>query len=108
MLGLCWDERLASIPDLLAAIFATRLDAEVLTLGSADVVLSQKPDWPRPVPLLLSERYGPAFRMIGGRGRVQPGGTSLTKGDLPSAEPGPCILRCATAGRWAEAAHKRR
>lgn len=91
LMDLRWDDGLASIldtvdsaiqsgraapfavADLITAIFAVRPDAEVLALGLADVVLSQKLKWPRPVPLLLSERYGAAFRTIGGRGRVRPG-----------------------------------
>ncbi|MBO9126444.1 DUF1403 family protein [Rhizobium sp. 16-449-1b] len=91
LMDLRWDEGLASIldtvdsaiqsgraapfavADLITGIFAVRPDAEVLALGLADVVLSQKLKWPRPVPLLLSERYGAAFRTIGGRGRVRPG-----------------------------------
>jgi hypothetical protein len=39
----------------------------------ADCVLAQKLKWSKPVPLLLSQRFGPAFRTIGGRGRVRPG-----------------------------------
>ncbi|WP_080705475.1 DUF1403 family protein [Rhizobium rhizogenes] len=91
LMDLRWDDGLASIldtvdsaiqsgraapfavADLITGIFAVRPDAEVLALGLADVVLSQKLKWPRPVPLLLSERYGAAFRTIGGRGRVRPG-----------------------------------
>ncbi|NKK60593.1 DUF1403 family protein [Rhizobium leguminosarum bv. viciae] len=91
LMDLRWDDGLASIldtvdsaiqsgraapfavADLITAIFAVRPDAEVLALGLADVVISQKLKWPRPVPLLLSERYGAAFRTIGGRGRVRPG-----------------------------------
>ncbi|WP_170212272.1 MULTISPECIES: DUF1403 family protein [Agrobacterium tumefaciens complex] len=92
-----WDETLASIPDivdsanqsgraapfavadLIAAIFAVRPDAEVLALGLADAVLAQKLKWPQPISLLLPERYGPAFRTIGGRGRVRPGEPAYPK-----------------------------
>jgi len=91
LLALRWDEKLAVIPDLtdaalqsgravpfaladlIAAITAVRPDAEVLAFLLADSVLAQKLNWPNPVPLVLSERYGPAFRTIGGRGRVRPG-----------------------------------
>lgn len=50
-----------------------------MALGLADIVLSQKLNWPRLVPLLLPERYGPAFRTIGGRGRVRPGELAYPK-----------------------------
>ncbi|TCV67487.1 DUF1403 family protein [Neorhizobium sp. S3-V5DH] len=97
LLGMKWDDRLASIPDmvdsanqsgraapfavadLITAIFAVRPDAEVMALGLAEVVLAQKLGWPRPVPLLLPERFGSAFRTIGGRGRVRPGEPAYPK-----------------------------
>ena len=97
LLGMTWDDRLASIPDmvdsanqsgraapfavadLITAISAVRPDAEVLALGLAEVVLAQKMNWPKPVPLLLPERFGPAFRTIGGRGRVRPGEPAYPK-----------------------------
>lgn len=90
LLGVRWDDALASAPDLvdtaiqsgraaplalanlISAIATARPDAEVLALGLADVVLSRKLNWPKPVPLLLPERFGPGFRTIGGRGRVRP------------------------------------
>ncbi|KEA04509.1 DUF1403 family protein (plasmid) [Agrobacterium fabrum] len=90
LLGIRSDNALASVPDLvdtaiqsgraaplaladlISAITTARPDAEVLAVGLADVVLSRKLSWPKPVPLLLPERYGPAFRTIGGRGRVRP------------------------------------
>lgn len=90
LLALGWDEQLAAIPDLtdaalqstraapfamaglITSIVAARPDAEVLAFLLADTLLAQKLKWPKPVPLLLSERYGPAFRTIGGRGRVRP------------------------------------
>ncbi len=97
LLGMKWDDSLALIPeiadsanqsgraapfaaaDLIAAISAVRPDAEVMALGLADVVLARKLNWPRPVPLLLPERFGPAFRTIGGRGRVRPGEPAYPK-----------------------------
>jgi len=97
LLGMKWDDGLASIPDmvdttiqsgrlvplvvaeLISAMTTTRPDAEVMALGLAETVLAQKLNWPRPVPLLLPERYGPAFRTIGGRGRVRPGEPAYPK-----------------------------
>lgn len=91
MCALRWDDGLASIPDqvdtaiqsgraapfavagFLTAIVTARPDAEALALGLADVVLAHKLKWSKPVSLLLAQRYGPAFRTIGGRGRVRPG-----------------------------------
>ncbi len=97
LFGLRWDDGLASIPDivdsayqsgraapfavadLITAISAVRPDAEVLSLGLADVVLAHKLNWPKPVPLLLPERFGAGFRTIGGRGRVRPGEPAYPK-----------------------------
>jgi hypothetical protein len=91
LFGFGWDDGLVSIADLvdtasqsgraaplaladlISAITTVRPDAEVLALGLAEIVLAQRLKWPKPVPLLLPERYGPAFRTIGGRGRVRPG-----------------------------------
>ncbi|TDK29836.1 DUF1403 family protein [Rhizobium deserti] len=97
LFGLRWDDGLASVPDLvdtatqsgraaplaladlISAITTVRPDAEVLVLGLAEMVLAHKLKWPKPVPLLLPERYGPAFRMLGGRGRVRPGEPAYAK-----------------------------
>ncbi|RCS21930.1 DUF1403 family protein [Phyllobacterium salinisoli] len=97
LFSLGWDDGLASVPDLvdtatqsgraaplavaalISAITTVRPDAEVLALGLAEMVLAHKLKWPKPVPLLLSERYGPAFRTIGGRGRVRPGEPAYPK-----------------------------
>ncbi|WP_075293183.1 DUF1403 family protein [Pararhizobium arenae] len=97
LLDIKWDESLASISDivdsanqsgraapfavadLITAISAVRPDTEVLALSLADVVLARKLHWPQSVPLLLTERFGPAFRTIGGRGRVRPGEPAYPK-----------------------------
>ena len=97
LFGLRWDDGLASIPDivdsaiqsgraapfavadLITAISAVRPDAEVLALGLADVVLAHKLKWSKLVPLHLPERFGAAFRTIGGRGRVRPGEPAYPK-----------------------------
>ncbi|WP_312809069.1 DUF1403 family protein [Agrobacterium cavarae] len=114
LLGLRWDDGLVSIPDivdsanqsgraapfavadLITAISAVRPDAEVLALAMAEVVLSHKLKWPKAVPLLLPERYGPAFRTIGGRGRVRPGEPAYPKAICLSLVDGvEAALRCA-------------
>lgn len=97
LLGLKWDESLASVPDiadsamqsgraapfavvdLITAISAVRPDAEMLALGLAEAVLAHRLNWSKPVPLLLPERFGSAFRTIGGRGRVRPGEPAYPK-----------------------------
>jgi len=91
LMALRWDDNLAAVAeqadaalqsaravpfvvaDLITSVTAVRPDAEMLAFMIADCVLAQKLKWPKPVPLLLSERFGPAFRTIGGRGRVRPG-----------------------------------
>ena len=97
LLEMKWDDSLASIPDivdsanqsgraapfavadLVTAIFAIRPDAEAMALGLAEAVLAHKLNWPKAVPLLMPERFGPAFRTIGGRGRVRPGEPAYPK-----------------------------
>jgi len=54
-------------------VCALRPDAEALAWWFADWALAAKLRWRRPVPLMMAERYGAAFRISGGRGRLKPG-----------------------------------
>ncbi|MDX8469803.1 DUF1403 family protein [Mesorhizobium sp. VK25A] len=92
-LGLAWDdeafadlckeiEEVAGSPRpapfaaaaIAAHVVAIRPEAELLAWWLADLVLAQSLRWPRSVPLLIVQAFGPAFRIEGGGGkRIRPG-----------------------------------
>ncbi|UOK73552.1 DUF1403 family protein [Ancylobacter polymorphus] len=91
-LGIRWSDELAMLPDrieglaraatpapfaaaaIAAEVRALRPDAELLGWWLADQVLALRLRWPLPVPLLMAEAPGAAFRRPGrGGGRSRPG-----------------------------------
>lgn len=61
-----------AVADLVGSICAARPGAEILAWWLGDRLLAEKFGWACGVPLLMGERYGAAFKTIGGRGRVRP------------------------------------
>ncbi|WP_352592276.1 DUF1403 family protein [Mesorhizobium sp. M0633] len=52
-----------------AHVVTTRPDSELLAWWLADLVLAQSLRWPRPLPLIMAQAFGPAFRSEGGGGK---------------------------------------
>ncbi|MDX8437664.1 DUF1403 family protein [Mesorhizobium abyssinicae] len=92
LLGLAWDdEALADLRTqiedvagsqrpapfaaaaIAARVLAMRPDAELFAWWLADLVLAQSLRWPRPLPLLMAQAFGPAFRSEAGGKRIRPG-----------------------------------
>jgi hypothetical protein len=63
-----------------AHIVSVRPDSELLAWWLADLVLAQSLRWPRPLPLLIGQAFGPAFRAEAGAGkRIRPGERSFER-----------------------------
>ncbi|MBZ9910321.1 MULTISPECIES: DUF1403 family protein [Mesorhizobium] len=58
---------------IVAHVVAMRPDAELFGWWLADLVLAQSLGWPQPLPLLMAQAFGPAFRPDGGGKRIRPG-----------------------------------
>ncbi|WP_235890744.1 DUF1403 family protein [Martelella alba] len=72
----------ASAPPIAAAELVRRCyenhpEAEALAFGLADLVIANRLNWTHPVPLMMTARYGAAFRSGQGRGRIMPGDTGF-------------------------------
>lgn len=50
-----------------------RPDAELFGWWLADLVLAQRLRWPQPLPLLMAQAFGSAFRPDAGGKRIRPG-----------------------------------
>jgi hypothetical protein len=97
-LGLRWDDSFAVLPEevdelarngpaapfaaaaLMRRVVEAAPPAEPLAWWLGDLVLAAKLRWPRPVPLLMSQLFSPAFRFDGGRGkRLRPADDGFTR-----------------------------
>lgn len=92
LLGLRWDDGFADLPEAIddvassgrpapfaaaaiaGQVVAVSPGAELLAWWCADFLLAQKLRWAKPVPLLMAQVFGPAFRTGDGRARrIRPG-----------------------------------
>jgi len=97
LLELAWDDRLTAAvdhaagalqsgrppplaaADLGTAMHAVRPDAEPLAGRLAGLLIAALLKWDCAVPLRMAGRYGPAFKTLGGRGRVCPGESAFAR-----------------------------
>lgn len=121
-LDVIWDDRLAEVvgnaedlaasqrpspllaAELAAEVYRARPDAELLAIWLADALLAKKLRWPLPVPLLMGQVNGSAFRAGEGRRRVRPGGDGWGRAVLlayAQAAAEACDLGSELAGRAA-------
>ncbi|MES0070295.1 DUF1403 family protein [Mesorhizobium sp. M0074] len=56
-----------------AHVVAVRPDSELFAWWLADLVLAKSLRWPRPLPLLMAQGFGPAFRDEASGKRIRPG-----------------------------------
>ncbi|RWP30294.1 DUF1403 family protein [Mesorhizobium sp.] len=56
-----------------AHVVTMRPDAALLAWWLADLVLAKSLRWPQPLPLLMAQAFGPAFRGEAGGKRIRPG-----------------------------------
>ncbi|MBZ9739962.1 DUF1403 family protein [Mesorhizobium sp. CO1-1-4] len=78
-----------------AHVVATRPDSELLAWWLADLVLAQSFRWPRPLPLLMTQVFGAAFRAEDGSRRRKPGEKNFERavcGALVQAAAAACRL----------------
>lgn len=113
-LGIRWSDELAALPEridglaragapapfaaatIAGVVWTLRPDAELLGWWLADQILALRLRWPLPVPLLMAEAQGAAFRRPGRGGRVRPGDESFdTAVCLAVAQAAARALRCA-------------
>ncbi|MCO5066762.1 MAG: DUF1403 family protein [Rhizobiaceae bacterium] len=62
-----------------AHVVAMRPDAELFAWWLADLVLAQSLRWPRPLPLMMAQAFGPAFRGEARGKRIRPGEKSFER-----------------------------
>lgn len=98
LLGLRWEDGFATLPHAIdelgrsgrpapfaagaiaSQVVAVSPAAELLAWWCGDLLLAQKLRWAKPVPLLMAQVFGPAFRAAGhGAKRIRPGGEKIER-----------------------------